>query len=197
MVVRRLVLLFAFASLSCGAQSSKCINHFSVVRFDPAGHPTFGLTPDELKWYQDKLQKKYPSICYDAEGHGNVRVILGVSVSERSGTQRVDSTQNVPVNTDVTIVNPSTGATSPGTLSGTMAVTTASDVPYETTDSFYMLRLETWGPDGKWTPVLYRSRNQARQHGGNGYAALGTNLRERHPYHGLIEDALKFMDSQR
>jgi hypothetical protein len=192
----RLFLLIALFSQSCWGKPSNCTNRFSVVRFDQWHNATLGLTPEELHWYQENLQKKYPSICYDATGHGNIAIVLAVDVSRHSGTQQVTTTQNMPLSGDVTIVDPSTGSTSPGTLGGTVSITTARDVPYETTDSFYMLRVDVWDPGGKWVPMFRSSRNQARQHGGNGWHALGTNVRERHPYQGLIEDALRFVDSQ-
>ncbi len=61
--------------------SGRCKVLFSLLQRDSLGNVYQGFTPEELEWFENKVQKKYLDICY-APPAPEVRLVFVVTVRE-------------------------------------------------------------------------------------------------------------------
>ncbi len=70
---------------------------FQIIRGDEYGNVTKGFTKDQAEWFQKKMAKKYPKVCYNPDG-ALISFTFGiVGVSRHSGTQSVEGSTSVYV----------------------------------------------------------------------------------------------------
>jgi hypothetical protein len=187
-------MLAAFSMLfvtSASAQTKSSCIYFTVVMKDRLDNVKQGLSADDVKWFQKKLAKKYPGVCY-AEPASTVPVVFYVTVTPDvyHGTRVVNntSTQSNPVSGTVT---DSSGNTSQ--VNGTVETTTTTStaVPYSVPYGIYTLSVERRTSDGKFDVV---HRFQQRGLYGTLYG-IPLGGRGHHPVHAVIEDAAKWVSS--
>lgn len=174
-------LLPVFFVGSAFSQTQDCKARFSVVWKDPLNNVKQGFSPDDLKWFQKKMTKKYPDVCYDS-GAAPVVFYVAAKGSTYHGTRVVSSTNSNPVNGTITDQDGNTS-----TVSGTVDTTTESTVPYSVAYQDMILSVETAEPDGTWKVRHNFAHNTL------GRAFYGVKVSNRHPNQELIEQALKWV----
>ncbi len=99
--MRNIVLIVAlFSSLAFPGQTSTpqttCKVVFSVVQKDQLNNIQHGLRPENVKWFKDKMQKKYPDVCYaEPNPSVNTRFFITITTATYHGTRTV--TETTPV----------------------------------------------------------------------------------------------------
>lgn len=163
--------------------------NFTVVQQDTLKNIRQGLSNEQLKWFDKKLQKEYPDVCYVAPGP-NVRLAFYITVTPDvyHGT-RVETnseTHNNPVSG--TITNPD-GSTSD--MDGTVRTTTTSStaVPYTVPYGIYTLTVETSEGSDKWK-ARHRFQQRGLYHTLYGIPLGGKG---HHPNRTVIEEAMKWI----
>jgi hypothetical protein len=162
---------------------------FAVVRKDEAGDLLNGFRPKTLEWFEKKMVKKYPGVCY-SEDAANATVVLFFSaipaVYHGVRTISTTDTSSSPVNGSITDNN----GQQVGTIDGTVATTTTttSHVPYELDYERLHLAIEYKFSDG-WKPV--ESFDGKTLHP----TLYGFCTRNCHPNNSMIEDAIKYLQA--
>lgn len=167
-----------------------CSTHFTVVTRDALNNVDQGLSIKNVQWFQKKLAKKYPGVCYAKPGP-SVPIVFYITVTPDTyhGTRIVNntSTASSPVSADLTDQNGNTTL-----VNGTVQTTTTSStaVPYSFEYGIFTLSVERSRSDGKFD-VLHTVQQRGI------YSTLyGIPLggRGRHPVHAVIEDAAKWVN---
>lgn len=172
-----------------------CQIYFGVVTKDYLNNTDQGLPKKYVRWYQKKVEKKYPDVCYAAPAPA-VKLIFFIAETPAvyHGT-RVETTEdhsNTQTTSDIS-----------GTLTGDLdehlsgdadsnsTTTTAHStvVPYSVNYGIYTLTVETSGGPGKWQ-VRHRL-----QQGGLYHTLYGIPLggKGHHPVKAVIEEAAKWV----
>ncbi len=60
----KLLSFLVVLSISASAQTNPSCTQFSVVTQDTLKNVKQGLSPDDQKWFREKVEKKNPSVCY-------------------------------------------------------------------------------------------------------------------------------------
>jgi hypothetical protein len=173
------------------SRNPKLRTDFSVVTEDALHNTKQGLSPDDVKWFLESIEQKYPKACY-VDPAPSVAVVFYVTVTPDTyhGTRVVESesTQSSPVTGTITDESGNQSQ-----VQGTVKTTTSSStaVPYSVEYGIFTLAVERRGADGKFA-VLQRFQQKGLYKtvygiplGGKGY----------HPLHPVIEDAAKWIDS--
>jgi hypothetical protein len=71
-----------FATVSALAQTKPACTSFTVVMKDKLDNVKQGLEPDDIKWFQKSLAKKYTKVCY-AEPGPSVPIVFYTTRSAR------------------------------------------------------------------------------------------------------------------
>lgn len=184
------VLHLTFAPGS-SAQTRPSCTSFTVVTQDKLGNVKQGLSPDDVSWFQKKVAKKYPSVCY-TEPAPTVAIVFYISVTPDvyHGTRVVNqtSTQSTPVTGTITDENGNTSQ-----ISGTEQTTSTSStaVPYSFEYGIFTLAVEQRRGDGKFD-VLLRFQQKGLYNTLGGIIPLGG--KGHHPVHTVVEDAAKWIN---
>ena len=141
----KVLLAALFLAGSCFGQTA-CTTYFSVVWKDTLNNVKQGLSKDDAKWMQDKMQKKYPGICYAAPGP-SVHLVLWIGMEKATyhGTRTERETHSEPIDGTVTDQNGNIS-----NVSGSQQVTTTTTVP-DTFDYPILTLSVLQRHDGKWT----------------------------------------------
>jgi len=90
--MKSLALVFGLTlSLTATAAGQGCEANFTVVWKDQLNNVRQGLSADDLKWFQKKMAKKYPGVCYSDPSPS---VPLTFFISEVPGTKVIDGTEH-------------------------------------------------------------------------------------------------------
>lgn len=156
------------------AQMSRPCTQLSVISQDTLGNIREGLSPADQKWFRDKVEKKYPSVCYVAPSPA-ITLVLRVADSTYQTTRVVRNTESHPIEGEV---RDSDGNTAD--ISATEKTSTTTVVPEA--KPIYMLTVELRQPDGS-----YRILHRIRSYGSNAF--LGLN-----PHRPALEEAAKWIN---
>lgn len=188
-----LVLAFVLCSAPAMARKKQdqpsCTTKFSVVAVDKLKNVTQGLPDKDAQWFQKKIEKQYPDVCY-APPAPDVPIVFLITVApaEYNGTRivRNESTQENPVSGTLTDEDGNTSE-----ISGTETTTTATStaVPYNFEYGIFTLAIETKDTDGKWM-VRHRFQQSGIY---NTLYGIPLGGRGHHPVHAVIEDAAKWV----
>jgi len=166
-----------------------CQTKFTVVREDHLKNITQGLSKKDAKWFEKKIEKKYPDVCYVAPAP-EVPLVFYISVAPAvyHGTRVAQHTEthDSPVTGTVTDEN---GSRSDIQGTTTTTTTTSTAVPYSLDYGVFTLTVETSETAGKW-----KARHRFQQRGL--YSTLyGIPLggKGHHPLHAVIEEAAKWI----
>ena len=187
-ITRRILPRFApvlLLTASCLTQPTPlCKVTFSVVAKDDLNNIRQGFSPKTLEWYQKKMTKKYPDICYTPAA-SPVVMFFSATPATYHGVRTL-STDN-PVKGSVTDSNPSspTYGQKVGEVSG--SVETSSAVPYEVDYHVLYLSLEIKLQDGTWKVAHNFSSKTLHP------TMYGICTRNCHPNYSNIESALKWL----
>jgi len=172
-------------------QDTKRCVYFSVVTQDALGNVKQGLSPSNVKWFQESVERKYPNACY-VDPSPSVPVVFYVTVTPDTyqGTRIVRSTsrQSNPVTGTVTDQSGNQSQ-----VEGTVETTTTSStaVPYSFEYGIFTLAVERRGADGKFA-VLHRFQQKGIYQTLYGIPLGGKG---HHPLHAVIEDAAQWVNS--
>lgn len=172
-----------------------CQVSFSVVMKDNLGNLTQGLPRKGVNWYQKKVEKKYPDVCYTAPAP-DVRLVFFIAVTPAvyHGTRVVTTEDESNTHTTGDISGTVTGDVD-ANLSGDIdldsrtTTTHSAAVPYSVDYGVYTLTVETSDSPGKW-----QARRRFQQRGL--YRTLyGIPLggKGHHPAKAVIEEAAKWI----
>lgn len=166
-----------------------CKVNFTVVSEDTLKNTQQGLAPKDAQWFEKKIEKKYPDVCYVAPGP-DVPLVFLVTVTPDiyHGTRVVTNTQtqDSPVTGTVTDQN---GETS--NVNGTVTTTTSSStaVPYSVKYGIFTLTVEETQRNEKWKP-LHRFQQDGLY---STYLGIPLGGKGHHPVHTVIEEAAKWI----
>ncbi len=189
--VSMLAAFFVLFVTSGSAQSKSPCTYFTVVTKDKLNNTKQGLSAADLKWFQQKLAKKYPAVCYAAPAP-TVPIVFFITVAPDvyHGTRIVNNqtTHSDPVSGTVTDQDGNTSQ-----VNGTVRTTTTSStaVPYSVPYGIYTLSVERRHSDGNFD-VAHRFQQRGL------YSTLyGIPLggKGHHPVHTVIEDAARWINS--
>lgn len=185
------LLVFLVAGVCAFAQSGSPCTQFSVITQDRLKNVRQGLSPEDKKWFQEKIEKKNPSVCYvdPAPGVSLVFVII-VTPDTYHGTRVVSDTSTNSNPTSGTITDQD-GNTA--TYSGTQETTTTTStaVPYSFEYGIFTLSVERQQKDGSYV-VLHRFQQKGIYHTLYGVPLGGKG---HHPAHAVIEEAAQWINS--
>ena len=171
------------------ANESPCRASFSVVQEDTLKNMTQGLPAKDAEWFEKKVQKKYPDVCYVAPRPDVPLVFLIVvtpAVYHGTRVETTTETHDSPVTGTITDQE-GNSANVNGTITTTNQSSTA--VPYSVKYGVFTLSVEIAQADGKWK-VLRRFQQEGL------YTTLyGIPLggKGHHPAHTVIEEAAKWV----
>src|SRR5271157_2744856 len=98
--VATLAAFYVLLVTGASAQTKPSCTSFTVVTQDKLNNVKQGLSTDDVKWFQKKVAKKYPSVCY-ADPAPTVAIVFYITVTPDvyHGTRVVSqtSTQSNPV----------------------------------------------------------------------------------------------------
>lgn len=170
------------------AVAAACQTKFSVVREDHLKNISQGLSKKDIKWFQKKIEKKYPDVCYVPPAP-DVPLVFFITdtpaVYHGTRVERDTETHDSPV---TGTIDNEDGSTSD--VDGTVRTTTTSRyaVPYTADYGIYTLTVETSNGGDNWT-----ARHRFQQKGlyerfygipvGKGH----------HPARAVIEEAAKWV----
>lgn len=140
------------------------------------------MIPNEVEWFNAKMQKKYPCIILQGSTTETTKysLVFVVSGENHSGAEIKHSTVNAPI-TDQN-----------GMPAGNVSIPTSESVPYNSTMRTYKMGIVDLKAEKQ--PILHVfSRTQYRQYGGQNLLTIIASNKERHPLDGLLKDALKFI----
>lgn len=175
--------LLAFLALPALAKKHEpvatCQTKFTVVREDHLKNITQGLSEKDARWFEKKIEKKYPDVCYVAPAP-SVSLVFFISVvpDVYHGT-RVVTTQSQS-NTNIS-----------GDVDATARTTTNSEatVPYDVDYGVYTLTIQTREGPKKWE-AHHRFQQKGLYHTLYGVPLGGKG---HHPLHAVIEEAAKWV----
>ena len=184
------VLLAALSSLTSNSKpsssqaSDQCKAYFSVVWKDRLGNVKQGLSKDDVKWMQRKMQKKYSGLCYAAPDP-SVHLVFWISTKKATyhGYRTTRDTHSEPINGTVTDDDGNTA-----NISGTQEVTTTSREPESFDYPVFTLSIEQEAK-GKWSVM----HNFQRQGICRTIAAIPIHC---HTSRYIIEDAMKWIQAE-
>ncbi len=175
--------LLLISCIPLSAETSRSCIQFSVVMQDTLKNLKQGLSPDDQKWFREKVEKKNPSVCYvDPAPSVSLVFVIIVTPDTYHGTRVVTntSTNSNPTNGTITDQDGNT-ATYSGTQETTSTTSTA--VPYSFEYGIYTLSVERQQSDGSYV-VLHRFQQRGIYHtlygiplGGKGHHPLTRSLR--------------------
>lgn len=186
------VLLCGASAIAKPKPKPPCQIKVAVWRWDALGNFDEGLIPSDEKWAAEKIK----GVCFDQSVLKDVspaglppNEYIFSFYAQRGG--RSSGVESVP-DTETGTVTDSEGNTSQATVEGSTVES------YERQHKIFDLRISN-GTMKDNHPVVVRTFRvvQIRQSGGNGWSALGTNLRDRHPYRELLKQAVAFLTSQK
>jgi hypothetical protein len=179
-IIRALIVV---SLLSVCAWGQDCKLSFGIVWHDELNNFDEGLKPADAKWFQEKMTKKYPVICYVAPSQpATLYLFINLTPATYHGTRTITSTNDNPVSATVT---DQSGYSS--NVSGTVQTTTTTTVPNEFDYSVFTLSLEQKQPDGTFTVL----RNFQRK--GICPTLYGMCIKHRHPSREIVEDGVKWL----
>lgn len=184
--------LLSFLSLQLLAEQHKpvvpCQTKITVVTEDHLNNITQGLSKKEAKWFERKIEQKYPDVCYVAPApHVALVFFIAVTPAVYHGTRVVRNTEthDAPVNATV---NDQNGNTSNITGTVQQTTTTSMAVPYAHNYSAYTLSIEEIHPDG--TAKVLRRFQQAELVLTLSFSTKGANDKR---FRRVIEEAARWV----
>ena len=184
----------ALLLISCvplSAETSQSCIQFSVVMQDTLKNLKQGLSPDDQKWFREKVERKIPQSLYvDPAPSVSLVFVLIVTPDTYHGTRVVTntSTNSNPTNGTITDQDGDT-ATYSGTQETTSTTSTA--VPYSFEYGIYTLSVERQQRDGSYV-VLHRFQQRGIYHTLYGIPLGGKG---HHPARAVIEEAAEWVNS--
>jgi hypothetical protein len=147
--------VWGLVCIAAFAQASRPCIQFSVVTQDTLKNVKQGLSPADKNWFQEKIEKKNPSVCYvdPAPGVSLVFVII-VTPDTYHGTRIVSNTSTNSNPTSGTITDQD-GNTATYSGSQEATTTTSTAVPYSFEYGIFTLSIEQQQNDGSFV-VLHR-----------------------------------------
>lgn len=172
------------------AQTRSTCTSFTVVTQDKLKNVKEGLSPDDAKWFREKIEKKYPGACYvDPTTTASTVFYITITPDTYNGTRIVSqtSTQATPVRGTITDQDGNVSYVN-GTEQTTSTSSTA--VPYSFEYGIFTLSVESRRSDGTFEIV------QTFQQKGIYNTLYGIPLggRGHHPARAVIEDAAKWVN---
>lgn len=172
------------------AQTNPTCTSFTVVTQDKLKNVKEGLSPDDAKWFREKIEKKYPGACYvDPTAAASTVFYITITPDTYNGTRIVNqtSTQATPVRGTITDQDGNVSYVN-GTEQTTSTSSTA--VPYSFEYGIFTLVVQSRRSDGTFETV------QTFQQKGLYNTLYGIPLggRGHHPAHAVIEDAAKWVN---
>ncbi|MGB9148418.1 MAG: PEGA domain-containing protein [Acidobacteriaceae bacterium] len=183
--------LLLISCIPLSAETSRSCIQFSVVTRDTLKNLKQGLSPDDQKWFREKVGKKNSSVCYvDPAPSVSLVFVIIVTPDTYHGTRVVTntSTNSNPTNGTITDQDGNT-ATYSGTQETTSTTSTA--VPYSFEYGIYTLSVERQQRDGSYV-VLHRFQQRGIYHTLYGIPLGGKG---HHPTHAVIEEAAEWINS--
>ncbi|HVA17815.1 MAG TPA: hypothetical protein VMV59_08905 [Candidatus Dormibacteraeota bacterium] len=166
-----------------------CKTYFSVVSEDTLKNMQQGLAKKDVEWFEKKIEKKYPEVCY-APPSPDVHLVFFITVTPDvyHGTRVVTDTQTQDSPVTGTVTDQS-GNTS--TVDGTVTTTTSSStaVPYSVKYGIFTLAIEDVQPDKNWK-VVHRFQQDGLY---STYLGIPLGGKGHHPVHTIIEEAAKWI----
>ena len=183
--------LLLISCIPLSAETGQSCIQFSVVMQDTLKNFKQGLSPDDQKWFREKVEKKNPSVCYvDPAPSVSLVFVIIVTPDTYHGTRVVTntSTNSNPTNGTITDQDGNTA-----TYSGTQETTSTSStaVPYSFEYGIYTLSVERQQRDGSYV-VLHRFQQRGIYHTLYGIPLGGKG---HHPAHAVIEEATEWINS--
>lgn len=167
-----LLVVIGLTTLSSQAQMSvSCKIKFSLAERDTLGNVNVGFDSNEQKWFEKKVEKQYPTICY-ADQKTNEGIWFYISVS----TQNQDSAT-------------ATTRTTPDGIGGTTSRTTV--IPQTRTYPVYTLKIGRFH-DGKLEVLRTFQRTKASSYSGTVIGLVGSFG---NPEHNVILDGVNWLSS--
>jgi len=185
----RHILLIVLLALPCAAE---CRVKFSAVYKDDLNNVQQGFGPKTLEWYEKKMTKKYPDVCYDP-GPAPVVLFFSSRPAVYHGVKKYSTTttQDNPVHGTVTDNSPgsSTYGQEVGEVNGTVesSTTTEHSVPYDVDYDRLYLSVEQEQSDGGWK-VMHNFSGKTLHP-----TLYGICTRNCRPSYALIENAVKWL----
>ena len=179
----------AFASPGAADGSNTCVQ-FSVLTQDVLKNVKEGLSPQDVKWFREKVQKKYPAACYiDPSPTTSLVFVVIVTPDTYHGTRVVTNTETHDNPISGTVTDPYGDSAD---ISGTEQTTTTSStaVPYSFEYGIYTLSVEEKRSDGSFT-VLHRFQQKGIYRTMYGIPLGGKG---HHPLHAVIEEAAEWIN---
>lgn len=187
----RYLALVLISCIPLSAETSQSCIQFSVVMQDTLKNLKQGLSPDDQKWFREKVEKKNPSVCYvDPAPSVSLVFVIIVTPDTYHGTRVVTNTSTNSNPTSGTITDQD-GNTA--TYSGTQETTstTSTAVPYSFEYGIYTLSVERQQRDGSYV-VLHRFQQRGIYHTLYGIPLGGKG---HHPARAVIEEAAEWVNS--
>jgi hypothetical protein len=148
------------------------------VQEDSLKNITQGLTEKDAKWFEKKIQKEYPDVCYVAP---NPDVPLVFLVTVTPAVYQGTRSENEPVDAQVKDQN--------GNEAGTVDGTVKTTIPYDVDYGVFTLTVQIAQPEGKWKP-LHRFQQKGLY---NTYLGIPLGGKGHHPVHTVLEEAAKWI----
>lgn len=183
--------LCALLCLPAAGEASPPCAQFSVITQDTLKNVKQGLSPDNQKWFREKVEKKNPSVCYvDPAPSVSLVFVIIVTPDTYHGTRVVTSTSTNSNPTSGTITDDQ-GDTA--TYSGTQETTSTSStaVPYSFEYGIYTLSVERQQKDGSYV-VLHRFQQRGIYHTLYGVPLGGKG---HHPARAVIQEAAEWINA--
>jgi hypothetical protein len=165
-----------------------CQTQFTVVREDALKNLTQGLSRKQAEWYEKKIQKKYPDVCY-VDPAPYVRLVFFITVTPAvyHGTHVYTQTETHDNPVDATATDQDGNQYDvDGTVTTTSTTSTA--VPYSVNYGIYRLTLETREGPHEW-----KARRRFQQRGLYGRIYGIPVGKGHHPVRAVVEEAAKWI----
>ena len=149
--------IFAKAKSQDVPSGTACARSFTVVTQDTLNNIKQGLSTNNVKWFQKKLAKKYPGVCY-ANPAPSVPIVFYITITPDTyhGTRIVRGTESNPVSGTITDDNGDTSQ-----VSGTVETTSTTAVPYSFEYGIFTLSVKRRRNDGKFDVLPHSSQRRA------------------------------------
>jgi hypothetical protein len=173
------------------AQTKPPCTYFTVVSWDQLNEVALGLSAADVKWFQKKFAKKFPTICY-AEPEFAVPIVFFITVAPRvsQGMRVVNqtSTQTKPVSGTITDQE---GNTSQASGAEGKTTTRSTAVPNSVEYGIYTLSLARRLTGGTFD-VAHTFQKEGLFNSLDGNRLGG---KAEYPIHTVIEEAIKWMNA--
>lgn len=190
--IEKLVLSITLCLATAALAQQPCKNRFSVVWKDQLGNIRQGLSAKDADWFQKKVAKKFPDVCYVSPTATPPLVLyITVSTGHYSGTRidRHSETHSVPTSGTVRDATPGsdTYGQKIGEIEGETEVTTTSTQAVPVSYDYPILTLSVLQKtNGEW-----KGRHNFRRWGRKAlFCIKGCGARR-----AVIEDAVKWIHS--